>query len=609
MVLNTLPRVLSPEDEIVMPVTVFVSDPKIKSVEVNLESTGPVTILGNSKRTISFSKSGQELVYFRFKVLSERGKVKLKTSVKAAGESAYDETELKVRIPNLPETRNQSFVLNPNSDTVINYQPFGLNETNFLNIEASSIPTLNIEKHLHYLSSYPYGCSEQITSSVFPSLFLPKLMELNESQKANRKQNVQIALQKLYERQMANGEIRYWPNSRSHSYNHYVSSYVGHFLIEAQKSGFELPPTMLKRWLSFQKNTARNWIPRYHTGKRIMYNDQEQAYRLLTLAMVNEAEIGAMNRMKELVISPQSLYDLSNAYALIGQLSTAQVLYAKAENLEYESTDYAYFGNELGNASIRLYCLHMLKNKTEAMVQGRKVANLMNSADGYYNTHSLSIAMISLLNVFGDDVKSNTNLDWSLSKGNINKDFHSNYSFLSYELANNRDKAESLILKNNGSKPLFFSLNQQGSSLSTTAEAYNKGVEINLRFLSISGDVIDPARIKQGTDFEMEVRVKKTGSKKAYQDMALKQFIPAGWQILSNSQEAGTTNSYFEYRDIRDDRIFTFFELRNSAERVYKIRLNATYAGRYYLPSFEVEDMYHPEIKARTKARWVEVEP
>jgi uncharacterized protein YfaS (alpha-2-macroglobulin family) len=608
MVLNTLPRILSPEDEISMPVTVFVSDPKIKTVKVDLKKTGPVEIIGSSSKSIKFSKPGQEIVYFKFKVLSKRGVVKLKAEVSAAGERSYDETELKVRIPNLPEMRTDQFVIAPNSDTTVEYQPYGIEGTNFLSIEASSIPTLNIEKHLHYLSSYPYGCSEQITSSVFAGLFLPKILELSEAQLKNRKQNTNIALERLYERQMPNGEIRYWPNSRSHSYNSYVTSYVGHFLIEAKKAGFELPPTMFKRWLSYQKSRARSWVPKYSTGNSYIYNDMDQAYRLLTLSLTNEPEIGAMNRLKELAISTPALYQLAAAYAIIGQKQTADIIFTRAENLEYESTDYRYFGNPLRNESIKLLTMHLLNNKSAAMLHGRKVAKLMNG-EGYYTTHSLSFAMLSLLNVYGDDLKSDTDLDWAIQKANLKKSFHSDYSFLRYTVDKDLDKAEQMKIINNGAKILFISLNQQGSSLSTSKAAYNRGVQMDIVFRSISGDQINPEEIKQGTDFEMEVTIVKTGSKNAYQDMALKQFIPAGWQVLSSSNDILAGREAYDYRDIRDDRIYTFFSLRNSKKQTFKLRLNATYAGRYYLPAFETEDMYHPEITARSAARWVVVKP
>jgi len=608
MVLNTLPRILSPEDEITMPVTVFVSDPKIKSVQVDLQKTGPVEILGASSKQLTFSKPGQEIAYFQLKVLSKRGVVKLKSQVSAAGETSYDETELKVRIPNLPETRTTQFLIAANSDTVINYQPFGIEGTNFLNIEASSIPSLNIEKHLHFLSTYPYSCSEQITSSAFPALFLPKVMDLSEAQLKNRKQNTNIALQRLYERQMSSGEIRYWPNSSSHSYNGYVTSYVGHFLLEAKKAGFELPPTMFKRWLSYQKTRARSWAPTYTSGSRTIYNDMDQSYRLLTLCLSNEPEIGAMNRLKELEISRQSLYQLAAAYAIIGQKQTAEIIFTRAETLEFNSTDYRYFGNPLRNESIKLLCMHLLANKTGALLQGRKVAKTMNK-DGYYTTHSLSYAMLSLLQVFGDDLKKDTYLEWSFQKANLKKDFRSNYSFLRYNLESGHEKAESIKLSNNGEKPLFISLDQQGSSLSSSQPAYNKGLKLEIVFRNVNGELIDATNIKQGSDFEMEVIVHKTGSINAYHDLALKQFIPAGWQVLSNSRAGLSGPANFDYQDIRDDRIYTFFSLENAKMQSFKLRINATYAGKYYLPAFEVEDMYHPEITARSAARWVEVRP
>src|SRR5204862_32756 len=47
-------------------------------------------------------------------------------------------------------------------------------------LEVSSIPAINLEKRLSYLITYPHGCIEQTTSSVFPQLVLNQLMDLDD---------------------------------------------------------------------------------------------------------------------------------------------------------------------------------------------------------------------------------------------------------------------------------------------------------------------------------------------------------------------------------------------------------------------------------------------
>ena len=62
-----------------------------------------------------------------------------------------------------------------------------------------------------------------------------------------------------------------------------------------------------------------------------------------------------------------------------------------------------------------------------------------------------------------------------------------------------------------------------------------------------------------------------------------------------------------EYQDIRDDRVYTYFDLRRNARHVYRVRLNAAYPGRYYLPATSCEAMYDAGVNARVAGKWVEV--
>ncbi|MEO6040176.1 MAG: hypothetical protein ABIQ93_17310, partial [Saprospiraceae bacterium] len=65
-----------------------------------------------------------------------------------------------------------------------------------------------------------------------------------------------------------------------------------------------------------------------------------------------------------------------------------------------------------------------------------------------------------------------------------------------------------------------------------------------------------------------------------------------------------------DYQDVRDDRVFTYFDLpdkNNKETRVYRVQLNAAYAGRYYLPTVGCEAMYDKRIRASTPGKWVEV--
>ncbi|HBK88904.1 MAG TPA: hypothetical protein DDZ56_09640, partial [Cytophagales bacterium] len=61
------------------------------------------------------------------------------------------------------------------------------------------------------------------------------------------------------------------------------------------------------------------------------------------------------------------------------------------------------------------------------------------------------------------------------------------------------------------------------------------------------------------------------------------------------------------YQDIRDDRVYTYFDLAAGQTKSFRVMLTATYAGSYYLPAVSCEAMYDRTIFARTRGQVVEV--
>ena len=95
-----------------------------------------------------------------------------------------------------------------------------------------------------------------------------------------------------------------------------------------------------------------------------------------------------------------------------------------------------------------------------------------------------------------------------------------------------------------------------------------------------------------------------------YEEMALDQIFPSGWEVTNSRM---TDVSYFsnsarpEYQDFRDDRVISFFDIYPAKQQIYRVQLTASYPGRYYLPSLSCEAMYDDRIYARHAGRWVEV--
>jgi len=92
--------------------------------------------------------------------------------------------------------------------------------------------------------------------------------------------------------------------------------------------------------------------------------------------------------------------------------------------------------------------------------------------------------------------------------------------------------------------------------------------------------------------------------------MALTQVFASGWEILNARMmdgEGAFKSSPSEYQDTRDDRVHTYFDLRQNETLTFYIQLNAAYPGRYFLPATRAEAMYDASVTAAGRGGWVEV--
>jgi uncharacterized protein YfaS (alpha-2-macroglobulin family) len=108
----------------------------------------------------------------------------------------------------------------------------------------------------------------------------------------------------------------------------------------------------------------------------------------------------------------------------------------------------------------------------------------------------------------------------------------------------------------------------------------------------------------------MEVVVKNTGLSGNLTNVALLNYIPSGWEIHNSrmdDNEASLNNSTYDYQDIRDDKMMTYFDIGGNETKTFRLKLNAAYVGSYYLPGINVEAMYDHSAYSRKKGMQIQV--
>ena len=115
--------------------------------------------------------------------------------------------------------------------------------------------------------------------------------------------------------------------------------------------------------------------------------------------------------------------------------------------------------------------------------------------------------------------------------------------------------------------------------------------------------------LRQSTQFVATIEITNlTGE--AVENVALTQIIPSGWEIVNTrftDYDEGSSNSNVDYADFRDDRANFYLSLKAKQTKYIKLKLNASYAGKYYLPGTYADAMYSNRYNTRTNGKWVEV--
>ena len=599
MTLATLPRVVRPEEDIVMPVTVFVTDPALKEVTVTVETNEAFEVVGERTKTVTFPKPGDDIVTFALKAVGAVGRGEVRYRATGGSERVEDTVAIPVLAANAMMTQTTRIEVKPGESARSAVKPFGLEGTNAIAFEASSLPPLNLERRLEYLIQYPHGCLEQTLSAAFPQLYLKSLVKLDEVRTREVEGHVKAAVEKMSTFQMANGAFSYWPGAReSHEW---TTTYAGYFLLEAARFGYHVPQAMLDGWRADQKLLANNFVAGGDAA------ELGQAFRLFALALARDPDLGAMNRLRETAGLPGlAAAMLAAAFHVTGQADAAADLAGRAE-LEFKPyrDDHVTFGSDFRDKALAVRALVQMGRSEKARGLVEDVAKTLGS-DLWLSTQETSFGLMALSAFYGSaEIKPfRYRFAWD---GERPVDAESATPFDRREFPGFPAAGRTLVVTNVGTVPLYVNVYRRGVPPPGVETPSSEGLSIDVQYRDMRMNAIDLGRTGQGIDLVAEVRIRNRTPRRL-ENLVLTHLVAAGFQIKNPrfAGEGGTAEAV-DYQDIRDDRVFTYFGLDENEEKIFLVVLNASYRGRFYQAGVAIEAMYDAAIHANTKGQWIEI--
>ena len=310
-----------------------------------------------------------------------------------------------------------------------------------------------------------------------------------------------------------------------------------------------------------------------------------------------------MNRLREQPgLDPLTAMRLAVAYALVGDPQAAERLIpGEVAYVDLDRPD-PTFGSAIRDRAMVLEAYVLIGRLTEAGALANAVATDLDGGQPLSTQEAAFglLAMTRYLAATADQAPPSV----TIRDGDGERSVSVEKAVYRQPIALDGPAGEGrFVLANTGSRPVQVRLVRRGRPDVGQSEPAAEGLTVSVRYST------DSIGFVQGEDIEAMVEVRNVGAAHL-SDLALTQIVPAGWEIRNDRFEGRQDPSgNYTYRDIRDDRVHTYFELGPKASKQFKIRLHAAFVGRFYRPPVRVESMYQPAVMAQTAGDWVEVVP
>ncbi|MBP5696452.1 MAG: alpha-2-macroglobulin [Treponema sp.] len=583
MLQPALPRTIGVGETVDVPVTVFNGMSSSRNITVNASAKG--LTFDTSSKSVTVPAGDNKTVTFKAST-NNPGNAEFSFSAGAGNVSAQSNVSVKVLSRGIPVTYKKYFEVGSGKTETVSVDSPSQKGTTSLQVELSLLPALNLSERLDYLTGYPHGCIEQITSGGFPQLYLPSFVKLTDAQTDKVKANVESVIERYPQYQTASGGMGYWPGNSTP--NVWGSCYALHFLCEAKKAGYKVPDSIYSPLLS--------WLEENEDNEGYGENRDNEAYRLFVLALANHANLGAMNRLADSSMNQGTRLLLAAAYAQSGRKNVAKDLISKfkMQDVFFRLTG-GSFSSSIREQAIYLFTLTLLNDSHNSGYAAKTVAGNL-SGDRWLSTQETAWSLLALLPYYNG--KESGKAEYKITANNKQTSGSMTKQTVIENLAASDESVQTAEIKNTGKKTLYGVLTAKGTSVPGTEQARNDGLSLSVSYLDANGSTVYPGSLKQGDDFKIHVRILNTSGKKV-ENIAFTLPIPTGWEISNDRIGGGSSNSApFSYQDFKDDAVYTYFDLNDGNKMELVFYATVAYDGSFYVPAVHAEAMYDDAIGA-----------
>lgn len=614
-----LPRFLAPGDEAVATASIDNVEADDGAFEASLRTAGPVTTAATTiNRTLAQGERGDTPIQ-----IETEGEGVSDLTLNVSGPSGVNISrnyQIETRAAFLPVSRVERSVMQPGDtwstrpDLLDNFNP----GSGAVSVSFSRLPVDGFALY-NSLARYPYGCTEQTVSRALPLLYSDQLVAENGDLDGAEtpRDRVQQAVDRILSRQSADGAFGLWREGDRYA-SPWLGAYTADFLSRAREEGYVVPQEALTRAYTSLRNIAQGTAyriygyetyvyenSRWHNDTQSRLMDRSSAYALYVLARAGKADVSRMRYLHDSrldsISSPLALAHLAAGLAHMGDRSRATSAFAKAvEKLGYNNRG-DYYQTPLRDlaAMLGLAAETQFPDIVEDLANrlGDDVRDPVN-----LTTQEKAQLLVALNGLSSGDDAIAMQVE-GLGRGNNND--------RRYMLGeDNVERGVSFTL--GGDTPLFRTVIASGSPSTAPPPAREKLTAVK-EIRTLTGSSVSLSNVNQGDQFIISIRL--TPSERRTNPVIVADLLPAGFEIEtilrpSDGYSRGSDSGAFAFvgeidapqtAQAQDDRFVAAIDIRDEAVTLaYMVR--AVTPGDFVMPGVVAEDMYRPDVFARSEA-------
>ncbi len=518
-----------------------------------------------------------------------------------------------------------------------------------LEITTSSTQLQALTDAVLYLSSYPYECSEQVSSRILAIAALRDVLSAFDAKGLPSAQELESAvvrdIKKLEGMQNSDGGFSFW--KRGEKSWPYLSIHVAHALQRAQEKGFAVPKKMLDDVLVYLRNIEARIPAEYgiETRRALV------AYSLYVKNRIIPKEIDFHRTFARKLIAGEDLskFSLETLGWILPVLSSDKNSVAEVaqirkiiNNRVEETAATAHFTTSYKDGAHLLLASNRRTDGIllEALISDQPKSDLIpkivrgllaNRKQGrWMNTQENAFILLALDKYFRTYEKVTPEFVARVWLGDAcaNEQKFSGRSTDQHQLnvpMKFLEGQNNLTLNKQGQGRLYYRIGMQYAPTNLNLKAADYGFAVE-RIYEAMDDPNDVKRDVNGTwhiKAGANVRVKLTMASSARRyHVALVDPMPAGFEAVNPALKISASvepepnsgkywwrqRNWFEHQNLRDERVEAFTSLLWEGVYNYSYVARATTPGIFIAPPTKAEEMYEPETFGRSGSNKVIIE-